>query len=367
MRQALRLAARGFGLTSPNPMVGAVIVQNGAVIGQGWHHRAGLPHAEVEALNNARAQGHSTVGATLYVTLEPCCTHGRTPPCTGAILEAGIAKVIIATLDPNPAHSGRGVEILRAAGVTVECGPLGEESARLNEAFNHWIVHKTPWITVKAAMSLDGKIATTRGQSKWITGEKSRSVGMKLRLAADAILVGANTILADNPSLTLRLPSALRKGKRLRRIVLDPLAVTPLTANIILDANASLTTLVSTASADKARVEALAEKVTVWTAPDTQGWIDLPWLLQRLGAENITHLLVEGGGETNASFLLPRLAHRIAFFYAPMILGGRTAPKGVSGDGVSLLDDRIRLEDVTWRRLGVDLLLTARLVKPSTD
>lgn len=361
MQLALRLATRAFGLTSPNPMVGAVLVKNGGIIGQGWHHCAGMPHAEIEALNDARKHGHSPQDATLYVTLEPCCTHGRTPPCTEAVIAAGLKQVFISTLDPNPVHSGRGVAILNAAGIETDCGLLGKESARLNEAFNHWIVHRTPWVTVKAAMSLDGKIATTAGQSKWITGEKSRAFGMKLRLAADAILVGVNTILADNPSLTLRVPASRQPGKRLRRIILDPKARSPIESNVISDASAALTTIVTTRLADKARVQALSEHVRVLEAPETDGWIDLPWLLKRLGAENVTNLLVEGGGETNAGFILPRLAHRIAFFYAPMILGGRTAPKGVAGEGIPSLDDRIQLEDIAWRRLGVDLLLTARI------
>ena len=204
MRVALRLARRGYGATSPNPMVGAVLVQGGRVIGRGWHRRAGGPHAEIEALRDARGRGQAVKGATLYVTLEPCCTHGRTPPCTDAIRAAGISRVVAGAIDPNPRHAGRGFTRLREAGIAVTHGVLAGDCARLNEAFNHWIVRRTPFVTVKAGMTLDGKIATASGESRWITGEKARACGMKLRQGADAILVGINTVLADDPSLTVR-------------------------------------------------------------------------------------------------------------------------------------------------------------------
>src|SRR5947208_11035637 len=241
MRLALALARRGYGATSPNPMVGAVLVKKGRIIGRGWHRRAGQPHAEIEAIRDAERRGHSSKGATLYVTLEPCSTHGRTPPCTQAIVAAGIKRVVIGATDPNPRHRGRGFGILKRAGIEVIKGILADECERLNEAFNHWIIHRTPFVTVKAAMTLDGKIATAAGVSKWITGEKARAYGMKLRQEADAILVGINTILADDPSLTVR---GGRSQKRLRRIVLDSTAKTPLTAKVVRDEDATLTTIV---------------------------------------------------------------------------------------------------------------------------
>ena len=219
MRTALRLARRGYGATSPNPMVGAVLVKGGRIIGRGWHHRAGLPHAEIEALRDAQKRGRNPKRATIYVTLEPCSTHGRTPPCTEAIIAAGIKRVVVGATDPNPKHAGKGFKILKQAGISVVSGVLAEECARLNEAFNHWIVHRTPFVTVKAAMTLDGKIATASGESKWITGEAARAQGMHLRLGSDAILVGVNTVLADDPSLTLR--GVKVPVKPLRRIVLD--------------------------------------------------------------------------------------------------------------------------------------------------
>jgi diaminohydroxyphosphoribosylaminopyrimidine deaminase/5-amino-6-(5-phosphoribosylamino)uracil reductase len=398
MRLALCLAQRGYGMTSPNPMVGAVLVKGGKIIGRGWHRRAGLPHAEIEALHDAQKHGHHPKGATLYVTLEPCSTHGRTPPCTDAIIAAGIKRVVIGTTDPNPKHAGRTFKILRRAEVEVGLagsagilpaafspanratrrqdagapGALARECGRLNEAFNHWIVHRTPFVTVKAAMTLDGKIATAGGESKWITSGPARVCGLKWRQGADAILVGVNTILADNPSLTIRSrkseAGSQNKHSRLRRIILDSLARTPVTAKVVSDEFAALTTVVISKRAPKSRVAALAKRVNVIVAPainsilKTQdSKLDLGWLLKRLGAENITSLLVEGGGEVNASFLLGGLAQRVAFFYAPKILGGRDARKAVAGEGAKSLSEAHQLRDVEWKRIGPDLLLTARV------
>ena len=364
MRLALRLARRGRGRTSPNPMVGAVLVRDGVIIGRGWHHRAGEPHAEIEALQDAQKRGHSTQGATLYVTLEPCCTHGRTPPCTKAIVAAGIKRVVAGATDPNPRHRGRAFRILRRAGLDVAHGVLAAECERLNEAFNHWIVRRTPFVTVKAAMTLDGKIATAAGESKWITGEKARACGMKLRQGADAILVGINTVLADDPSLTVRDQRSEISGQRLLRILLDARARTPLSAKVASDEQAGLTTIVVSRQAPGRRVAALAKRVRVLVAPDSGGRINLRWLLRKLGAENVTSLLVEGGGEVNASFLEQGLAQRIMFFYAPKILGGRDSRRAVAGEGARGLDEVLNLSDLAWRRLGADLLLTARVVNP---
>jgi diaminohydroxyphosphoribosylaminopyrimidine deaminase / 5-amino-6-(5-phosphoribosylamino)uracil reductase len=400
IRQALRLARRGYGAVSPNPMVGAVLVKGGKIIGRGWHRRAGLPHAEIEALRDAQKQGYNPRGATLYVTLEPCCTHGRTPPCTDAIIAAGIRRVVIGATDPNPKHAGKGFKILQSAGVEVVTFGKGRarhsvravarldserrarsdapyqrlaaECVKLNEAFNHWIVHRTPFVTVKAAMTLDGKIATASGESKWITGAKARAHGMKLRLGSDAILVGVNTILADNPALTARAKmedGRWKLAKPIRRIVLDSLARTPVTAKVVSDEFAALTTVVVSNRAPKKRAATLAKCVKVVVAPlkkllspvTRHPSLDLRWLLGKLGAENVTSLLVEGGGEVNASFLLGGFAQRVAFFYAPKILGGRDARKGVGGEGAKCLSEVVQLREVKWRKLGADLLLTAKL------
>jgi diaminohydroxyphosphoribosylaminopyrimidine deaminase/5-amino-6-(5-phosphoribosylamino)uracil reductase len=403
MRLALRLARRGCGATSPNPMVGAVLVKGGKIIGRGWHRRAGLPHAEIEALRDAQKNGRSPKGATLFVTLEPCCTHGRTPPCTDAIIAAGIKRVVVGAIDPNPKHAGKGFRILKRAGIEVSRwgerprGPknrikhsspgasphqkIANECAKLNEAFNHWIVHRTPFVTVKAAMTLDGKIATAGGKSKWITGEKARAHGMKLRQGSDAILAGINTILADDPSLTVRSgqsPKSQVPSLRLRRIVLDSMARTPLKAKVASDKHAALTTIFVSNRAPKRRVATLAGRVNVLVAPPARvgrassragssaasphQQVDLRWLLKKLGSQNITSLLVEGGSEVNASFLLGGFAQRVAFFYAPKILGGRDARKAVAGEGARNLAEAIQLRDVEWRQLGPDWLLAAKVV-----
>jgi diaminohydroxyphosphoribosylaminopyrimidine deaminase/5-amino-6-(5-phosphoribosylamino)uracil reductase len=371
MQMALRLARRALGQTSPNPMVGAVLVKRGQIIGRGWHRRTGLPHAEIEALRDAERRGNSTRGATIYVTLEPCCTHGRTPPCTDALMAAGIKRVVVGATDPNPHHAGKGFSILRRAGIEVTVGVLTDECRQLNEAFNRWIVERTPFVTVKAAMTLDGKIATARGESKWITGEKARTYGMQLRRQHDAILVGVNTVLADDPSLTIRSiqrPTSNVQRSRLRRIILDSRARTPISAKVVSDEFAALTTIVVGEKAPKARVTALAKRVNVLVAPTRESTLRTPhsalplrWLLRKLGSENVTSLLVEGGGEVNASFLLGGFAQRVAFFYAPKILGGREARKGVAGEGAARLSEAVQLREVEWRKLGEDLLLTAKV------
>jgi diaminohydroxyphosphoribosylaminopyrimidine deaminase/5-amino-6-(5-phosphoribosylamino)uracil reductase len=365
MRLALRLAARAEGQTSPNPMVGAILVRHEKKISQGWHRFAGGPHAELEAFRAAMANGVSARGATLYVTLEPCCTHGRTPPCTQAILASGVRRVVVAATDPNPVHAGRGLRVLRRAGLIVVTGVLEAEATRLNEAFNHWIIHRTPYVLVKAAMTLDGKIATASGESQWITSVASRNAGMALRKRADAILVGVNTVRADDPQLTARTAAGGKKSTpRLRRIVLDSQARTPLNARLMNDELAALTTIVTTRDAPRGRVAALSRRVTVWQAPARRGLVDLRWLLRRLGSENVTQLLVEGGGEVNASFLLAGLAHQIAFFVAPKILGGRDARRAVAGAGIERLSEIVELDRVEWRRLGPDLMLQALVKAP---
>lgn len=361
MRHALQLACKGRGDTAPNPTVGAVLVKRGKLIGRGWHRKAGGPHAEVEALTDTIRRGHNPRGATLYVTLEPCCTQGRTPPCTDSIIAAGIKRVVVAATDPNPIHAGKGFRLLRQAGIAVDRGVLSSEALAMNEPFNHWIVNGSPWVTVKAAMTLDGKIATAKGESKWITSERSRRNAMEIRRCADAILVGVNTVLHDNPSLTVRCGGQKPRSKR--RLVLDSHARTPLTAKVVNDLFAHLTTIVVTSAASKRRTAALAKRVRVLVAPTENGRVNVSWLLRRLGEEGVTSLLVEGGGDVNASFLLSGLAHRVAFFYGPIILGGRDARKAVAGAGILRLADAIQLRDIDWKRLGPDLLLTARVGK----
>lgn len=361
MRRALRLARRGWGRTAPNPMVGAVLVRDGRLIGQGWHHGAGLPHAEIEAIQDARRRGERLRGATLYVTLEPCSTHGRTAPCTEAILAAGLRRVVVGAIDPNPAHAGRGVEILRQAGVEIQTGVLAAEAARLNEAFNHWIVHRTPFVTLKVAMSLDGRIATRTGESKWLTGEAARRWAMRGRAGADAVLVGVNTVLADDPALTVR---GFAKPRPPWRVVLDSQARTPLNARLVTDDLAARTLVVVTRRAPTERVRRLRERVQVWQAPSRGGRVELGALLRHLGGLEVTHLWVEGGGQVHAAFLEAGLAHRLWAFYAPLILGGESAPRAVAGKGLRFPDQAVRLSEVESRRLGPDLWVSGRLEAP---
>lgn len=369
MAQALGLAKRAYGRTSPNPMVGAVLVREGQVIGRGWHHKAGAPHAEVEALADAARRRHAVAGATIYVTMEPCCTYGRTPPCTEALMRAGVSRVVVAAVDPNPRHAGRGLELLRQAGITVDSGALAAESQRLNEAFNHWIVNRTPWVTAKSAMTLDGKIATASGESKWITGPASRAHAHRLRLGADAVLVGVETVLADDPSLTLRTQPGFRVPAAVplkRRIILDTRARTPLGCRLASDEARANTLVVVGESADPAKIAALQARVMLIRAPEREGRIDLQWLLPELGQMSIQHLLVEGGGTVLAAFFESGLVHRTAFFYAPRILGGEESRRSVAGRGFRSLAEAPSLTDVESRRFGEDLFITARVVRATS-
>lgn len=363
MRRALTLARRGLGTVSPNPMVGAILVRRGRMLGQGWHRRAGGPHAEIEALRDAARRGANPRGATLYVTLEPCSTQGRTPPCTDALRAAGVARVVAGATDPNPRHAGRGFDILARAGIEVVRGLREAEAVELNEVFHHWILTRRPFVTVKAAMTLDGKIATASGESRWITGPAARAHGMRLRRAADAVLVGVNTVLADDPALTLRGGGRRETAVACRRrIVLDSRARTPVTAQVVADAFADRTQVVVTGRAPRRRVKALAERVRVIEAPEGEaGGVALDWLMTRLGEEPVASILVEGGGEVNGAFFRAQLVQRAVFFFAPRILGGKASRRGVAGPGAAGWPEVARLHALRWRRVGDDLLITGRV------
>ena len=363
MRRALALARRATGDTVPNPLVGAVLVRDGRIVGEGWHRRAGQPHAEVEAIRDATARGELVQGATLYVTLEPCCTHGRTPPCTEAIVGAGIRRVVVAATDPNPAHAGRGLDVLRQAGVVVDVGLMEGISAVMNAGFNHWIVHGIPKVTLKAGMSLDGKIATRTGESRWITSERSRSAAMRLRQQHDAILVGIGTVLADDPSLTIRLRGRARCPVR---VILDSRGRTPPSARMLTDAFAGRTVVVVTSRAPEARLRRIRGLSSVWMAPsDAAGRVDLRWLMAELGRMPVTNVLVEGGGEVHGAFLESGLAHAIRFFYGPLVLGGREARPAVGGAGFQSLAALPRLSRIRWQRLGDDWNVAAEIGDPT--
>jgi diaminohydroxyphosphoribosylaminopyrimidine deaminase/5-amino-6-(5-phosphoribosylamino)uracil reductase len=366
MRRALELARRGAGLTSPNPMVGAVIVRNGKLIGEGFHQRAGGPHAEIVALRSAQRSNASTLlrsavntlrRATLYVTLEPCCTHGRTPPCTDAIIASGIKRVVVATLDPNPKHSGRGIQILRRAGIRVETGLLREKATQLNKPFNKWITTGMPWVTVKAAMSLDGKIATYTGDSRWITAKPARKLVHQMRAAADAVMVGSRTVVRDDPALTARL---VRAKKQPWRIVVDSQGKTPLSARVYSDSFRHNTIVLTTKSAGKNWRTTLEQRgVRVLLLPSRGGKIDLRAALSELGRLEIADLLVEGGGELIGALFDARLVDKLVFFYSPKIIGGRNAANSVGGTGALNISAAQTLENLSVEQVGKDLLVTA--------
>ncbi len=353
MSRALKLAAKGRGRTSPNPMVGAVVVKNNRLLGKGWHRKAGEAHAEVVAMRRAG----NTKGATLYVTLEPCSTQGRTPPCTAAILKSGIRRVVVGAIDPNPKHAGRAIRILRPAGLRIETGVLAREASALNRVFNHWIRTGSPWVIAKAAMTLDGKIATRTGDSKWITSTASRRVAHRLRSQADAILVGVNTILHDDPRLTIRSVPRLRP---LLRVVLDPRGRMPANAKILRASPAYPTLVVTGTGVAASKCRRLARRgAAVWKVPLRSGRFALRRLLKKLGANGITSLLVEGGSETLGAFFDAGLVHQAAFFYAPKLVGGRSAIKAVGGSGIRRMKNAMRFREFQLRRIGDDLLVIA--------
>jgi len=354
MSLALKLAQRGAGYTSPNPMVGAVVVKEGRIVGRGYHRRYGGPHAEVEALSQAGADAR---GATLYVTLEPCNHQGKTPPCTQAVLAAGIARVVIANADPNPTVTGGGAEFLRSQGLQVEAGLLAEAGAKLNEAFFQAITTGRPWVIVKAAASLDGKIATHTNESQWITGPWARAWVHRLRHRVDAILVGVETILADDPQLTTRLPRG--RGLDPIRIVLDSRLRLPLTAQVLHLQSAAPTWIACTEAAPLEKREALQALGTeCLVLPERDGRVDLTALLTLLGRRRVQSLLVEGGATVHGAFFEAGLINKFHLFLAPKLIGGREAPGILGGRGIARLAQAPRVRDLTIRRLGPDLLIS---------
>jgi diaminohydroxyphosphoribosylaminopyrimidine deaminase/5-amino-6-(5-phosphoribosylamino)uracil reductase len=349
MRIALELAHKGEGEVNPNPLVGAVVVRNGEIVGQGYHHSFGGPHAEVFALDEA---GDAARGSALYVTLEPCSHHGKTPPCTERIIAAKIARVIIACRDPNPLVNGHGIERIRAAGIEVTEGVLEEEARRANEIFFKFITTGRPFVQLKLAESLDGKIATRTGDAKWISGADSRTEVHRLRRRFAAVLVGVGTVLADDPRLTVRHV----EGKNPLRIVLDGRGRILLEATLLREEGR---TIVVTATMSREKEEALLSLGTeVWRLPGKGGSINLSAFLQRLGEEKIDSLLVEGGGQTAATFLKANLVDKVAFFIAPILIGGRDAIPSIGGVGVGQVSEALHLKQIEIKRMGEDLLVT---------
>lgn len=355
MGRALALAARGR--TSPNPQVGAVLVSGGEVVGEGWHERCGGPHAEVNALGRAGARAR---GADLYVTLEPCNHFGRTPPCTDAILAAGVARVFFGFSDPDPAVAGGGAARLAAEGVEVVAGVAAERCRRFYEAY---AVHRRlgrAHVTLKAASTLDGRIATRTGHSRWVTGPEARRLVHRLRHRVDAIMVGVGTVLADDPELTTRLPGG--PGHDPVRVIVDSRARTPATARVIRHSSPAETIVahVRDPAAAAAAAALAGPRVVALECEARGGRVDLHDLLRRLAARGIVTVLAEGGGELHWSLLEAGLADRVMLFMAPVIVGGRSAIPVVGGAGVDLMSDAVSLEELKIRHVGRDLLLEGR-------
>lgn len=357
MRLAMQLAGNAIGRTSPNPLVGAVIVKDNRVVGCGWHRKAGTPHAEVHALNQA---GELAQGADVYVTLEPCAHYGKTPPCAKALVEAKVKNVYGGLLDVNPKVAGKGFKILEDAGIHVEYGFLQDELRKQNEVFFKWIEHKKPFIVLKAAMTLDGKIATATGQSKWITNETSRAYGYKLRDIYDGIMVGINTVIEDNPMLTARVDG----GKNPIRIVVDSSLKIDINANLVQDKSAK-TIIATTDKADKDKILKLqAQDVDVIVVDkDENDKVDIEKLLDILGQQNICSILVEGGATLSGSFVAKKLVDKVYFFIAPKIVGGKEAKTPVAGTGILNLQEALALKDIQIEKLEEDILIIGRVDK----
>ena len=360
MQMALELAVKGSGWTSPNPMVGAVIVKNGSIIGSGYHQLYGGLHAERNALKSCTA---SPQGATMYVTLEPCCHYGKTPPCTEAIIENGITRVVVGSSDPNPLVAGKGIQILRNHGIEVTEGVLQEKCDNLNHVFFHFIRHKTPYVTLKYAMTMDGKIATASGLSKWITGDEARRRVHQDRHKHSAIMVGVGTVLADDPLLTCRLPDS----RNPIRIICDSRLRTPLKSQIVKTAS-DIPTILATCCDDvtmhKPYLEASCKILVV---PEQNGHLSLSALMQLLGAQQIDSILLEGGGTLNWSALNAGIVHKVQAYIAPKLFGGVSALTPVAGSGVTAPADAIQLTDTKIIQIGTDILLESEVVPCSPE
>ena len=357
MERALAIASRARGHTSPNPMVGAVIVRDGEIVGEGYHQRAGDAHAEIHALNQAQDLAQ---GATMYVTLEPCCHWGRTPPCTESLIRAKLANVCVSMKDPNPQVAGKGIRQLEEAGIRVRVGICEEESRQLNEVFIKYITTQCPFVILKSAISLDGKIATASGESQWITSEAARLKGHEVRAQVDAILVGVGTVLQDNPSLTTRLPD--RTNADPIRVIVDSRGRTPLGAKVF-NPNSNAGTLIAvTENAPMEKIEALKSAgADVLIIEEEKGRVGLGALMRELGRKEITSVLIEGGGEVNAAALQAGVVDKLMFFVAPKLIGGKDAPGPISGVGIDRLAEAFELHNVRTSQIGTDFLIEGYL------
>ena len=353
MMKALELAGRGRGKTSPNPLVGAVLVKDGSIIGEGWHECFGQAHAEVNAIHNARNNRNDPANSTLYVNLEPCCHHGKTPPCTNLIIESGIRRVVVGMTDPNHLVAGIGAEQLKQAGIDVETGVLEEDCRRLNEVFCHYITTQRPFVIVKAAVTLDGKIAAYTGDSKWISGEASRREVQELRNQYTAVMVGIHTVMQDDPELTCRLPD----GRNPLKIILDSQLRIPKKSRVLIGGKILLACTEEADSQAAAELENLGAGILRCKSKD--GQVDLVDLMEKLGTRGIDSILLEGGGTVNASALSQGIVNKLRLYMSPKILGGGNAKTFVEGLGVSSpeIAHQFRIEEVGL--LGEDIRITA--------
>ncbi|HRK98931.1 MAG TPA: bifunctional diaminohydroxyphosphoribosylaminopyrimidine deaminase/5-amino-6-(5-phosphoribosylamino)uracil reductase RibD [Trichococcus flocculiformis] len=357
MQMALGLAEKGRGAVAPNPMVGAIIVKDGRIIGSGYHEKIGEGHAEVNAFRSAT---EDVTGATIYVTLEPCSHFGKTPPCSDKIIEKKIGRVVIAALDPNPLVSGRGVKKLQAAGIEVITGVLAEESSRLNEIFMKYIVKKEPFVVMKAAMSLDGKIATRTGESQWITGPAARERVHQLRSALTGIMVGVQTVIMDDPQLTSRIPG----GKNPLRIIVDSTLRIPLEAKVLQDQDVAKTLIATTEWADRNKAALLeAAGIELLTVPTKDGRTDLKALMKVLGERGIDSILLEGGATLNFAALQAGIVDKVQVYIAPKLIGGETAKTPVGGEGIEKLSQAFSVIELKASTVGEDILLEGYLSK----
>lgn len=353
MKMAIELAKKGKGKVNPNPLVGAVIVKNGEIIGQGYHSKYGGNHAEIEAINNAT---DDVKGATIYVTLEPCFHYGKTPPCVDKLISSGISKVVIGHLDPNPLVSGKSIEKLKSLGIEVKVGVLEEECLKLNEVFIKYIKTKLPFVVLKSGVSLDGKIATKTGESKWITGATSRAKVNELRNELRGIMVGVNTVIIDDPTLNCNIHG----GRNPIRIILDSNLRIPLDSKILKTAYKYETIIATTKNIDlnkKALVEELKAKVI--TIDSINNKVDLNKLMIKLGEMKIDSILLEGGGEVNYSALEAGIIDKLMLFMAPVIIGGKESKTFVEGKGIDLLTNSFKASNLKIEYLGEDILITS--------
>ena len=362
MERALELAKLGEGSTSPNPMVGAVVVKDGKIVGEGYHQKYGGPHAEVFALKEA---GEKAIGADIYVSLEPCSHYGKTPPCAQKLINTGIKRAVIAMVDPNPEVAGRGIEMLREAGIEVELGLLKEEAQNLNEIFLKYIKSDYPFVYLKKAQTLDGYIASSSGDSKWITNSAARLEGHKLRHRADAIMVGIGTVIADDPSLTARLES--KNGIDPIRIILDPLLEIPLTAKIINQKSTAKTLIITSDNLNNSAAQIKKEKllkkkqVEILTfETDNTNYFNLKKLLIELRDRKISSVLVEGGAKLSHTFLKENLVDKFYYFIAPKIYGGSDGIASFCGEGPKMMSDAVELEILEQKNIDDNILLIAK-------